>query len=134
MKCEECGKEFVNEYWEGGYIDHVVNFVGNKEVYVHRNDIEDMAGEIVFNGNDIRDLNYIEDFLKCFMTWDCFPENFKNNVKKIVETVITKIENAEKQVKNIKKFVSPLVVAMLKEEKIDEAFFDLFDECCRECE
>lgn len=132
MKCPECGKEFINEYWEGGYIDHVVNFVGNKEVYVHRKNVEDMASEIVFNGNDLRDLKYIKEFLKCFMTWKCFPEDFKNKVKQIVVTMMSKIKDAEKKVNHIEKTASPVVLAMLKEEKIDDAYYELFDECCEE--
>lgn len=129
MKCECCGKVFYSEYWEGGYIDHVENFVGNRNVYVHRNDIEDMARTIVFDGNNLRDLRYVKEFLKCFMTWDCFPEDFKHSVKQIVEAVMSKVAEAEKKVKKLEKSTSPLVLAMLKEEDIDDAYFDLFDEC-----
>ena len=129
MICQCCGKEFYSEYWEGGYIDHVVNFVGNRNVYVHKIDIEETAREIVFDGNNIRDLQHIKEFLKCFMTWDCFPEDFKNSVKQIVDAMISKIGKAKKQVKKLEETTSPLVLAMLKEEDIDEAYFDLFDEC-----
>jgi hypothetical protein len=129
MKCECCGKVFYSEYWEGGYIDHVENFVGNRNVYVHRNNIEDMARTIVFDGNNIRQRCYIKEFLKCFMTWDCFPEDFKHSVNQIVEAVMSKVAKAEKKVKELEKSTSPLVLAMLKEEDIDDAYFDLFDEC-----
>ena len=129
MICECCGKEFYTEYWEGGYIDHVQNFVGNRNVYVHRNDIEDMAREIVFDGNNLRDPKYIKEFLKCFMTWDCFPEDFKHSVKRIVDAMISKIAEAKKKAREIEKSTSPLVLAMLKEEDIDDEYFALFDEC-----
>ena len=133
MKCECCGKEFISKYWDGGYIDHVNNFVGNRDAFANRNNIEDMASEIVFSGNNLRDIRVIDDFLKCFMTWDCFQEDFKNKVKKIVKTMVSKIKNAEKQVKELEKSTSPIVLAMLKEEEIDDAYFDLFDDCCIEC-
>jgi hypothetical protein len=129
MECECCGKRFYREHWEGGYIDHVVNFVGNRGVYVNRNDIKDMASEIVFDGNNIRELRYIKEFLHCFMMWDCFPEDFKNSVEKIVKAIIAKIADAKEEVKNLEKSISPLVLAMFKGEDIDDAYFDLFDEC-----
>lgn len=132
MKCDCCGKTFISLYWEGGYIDHVENFVGNRDVYVNRSDIKYMAREIVFDGNNIRELKYIKEFLKCFMAWDCFLKDFKNCVKQIVEAVISEVAEAEKKVKVLEKSVSPLVLAMLKEEDIDDAYFDLFDKCCEE--
>jgi hypothetical protein len=134
MKCECCGKTFYNEFWEGGYIDHVVNFVGNRDVFVHRGDVKDMALDIVFNGNNLRKPNVIKDFIKCFMTWDCFSEDFKQSVKQIVDAMMLKIAEAEKEVKRLEKSTLPLVLAMLKNEEIDDAYYDLFDECCEEAE
>lgn len=132
MKCDCCGKEFYSEYYEGGYIDHVENFVGNRHVYVYRNDVKDMAREIIFHGNDLRQTIYIKEFLKCFMTWDCFSEEFKNNVKDIVIAMLDKIKKAEARAEVIRKREFPFVIAMLKREKIDDAYFDAFDECCGE--
>lgn len=132
LKCKCCGKKFASKYWEGGYIDHVENFVGNKEVFVYRNDAVDMAWEIIFNGNDLRELRHIREFLKCFMTWDCFSKDFKNRVKQMVDAMLEKLEKAHKRVKQINKEESPLVLALLKEEKIDDAFNELFDGCHKE--
>lgn len=132
MKCECCGKTFASEYWEGGYIDHVENFVGNRRVFVHRNDVNDMAREIIFSGNDLRELNTISDFLKCFMTWDCFPEEFKARVKKIVDAFIAKYKEANKKCKKLQNTLPPMVIAMISGEKIDASYYDAFDECCEE--
>lgn len=131
MKCECCGKEFYSEYWEGGYIDHVVNFVGNRNVYVLRNDVQDMASTIIFSGNDLRQVCYIEQFLECFMTWDCFSDDFKNKVKKIVDKMLEKLKAANEKAEKILETEDSLVLALLKEESIDEAYFDLFDEIVR---
>lgn len=132
MKCECCGKTFVSEYWGGGYIDHVVNFVGNRNVFVHKNDVNDMAREIIFDGNNLRELGTIRDFLKCFMTWDCFSEEFKARVKRIVEAFIVKYCKADKHRKKLECSLPPMVLAMITGEDIDDAYFDAFDECCKE--
>ena len=132
MKCECCGKEFISLYWEDGYIAHVTNFVGNKDVFAQRCDLIDMAREIVFDGNNVRPQNVIRDLLKCFMTWDCFSEDFKQCVKKIVDAVILDVENAKKEAERLEKSISPLVIAILREEDIDDAYYYLFDRCCAE--
>jgi hypothetical protein len=130
MKCPCCGKEFVSEYWGGGYIDHVTNFVGNRDVFVRKNDPVEMASEIIFDGNNLRELSTIKDFLKCFMTWNCFPEEFKKRVKAIVDEFVKKYKAAQKRCDEIRKKESAIVVAILEGEDIDDAYFDLFDECC----
>lgn len=134
MKCDCCGKTFISEYWGGGYIDHVVNFVGNRNVFVREYDVNDMAQEIIFSGNNLRELSTIRDFLKCFMTWDCFPEEFKTRVKRIVEAFIVKYCEADKHRKKLERSLPPMVLAMIQGEEIDDAYYEAFDECCKEPE
>jgi hypothetical protein len=130
MKCSRCGKEFVTEYWEGGYIDHVVNFSENRDVNCNREDAEEMAREIIFSGNDVRQARYIKERLGCYLTWEEVSKEKKARVNLIVNAMVKGLEEAEKRVNQIEKKESPIVLAMLKEENIDESFFDLFDECC----
>lgn len=78
MKCECCGKTFISDFWEGGYIDHVNNFVGNRNLYIQRG-IYDMARDIVFSGNNIRPTWVIRDFINCFSPW---KTNFEEMAKK----------------------------------------------------
>ena len=127
MSCDCCGKEFSQEYYQGGYIDHVVNFVGNMDCHKARNSIEDMAENILFDGNEIRETCYIEDFLKCFKTWDCFDDEFKGKVEKIVEVMLEKLKTAKAEANHIKKTTNPLVLAIVKGKDLDDAYWELFD-------
>lgn len=128
MKCDCCGKEFVTEYYEGGYIDHVENFVGNMRVRKSRNDVGDMADAILFDGNDIRSTWCIREFLNCFKTWDCFDDKFKGKVEKIVEPMLKTIESAKAEADHIEKTTNPLVLAIIREDSLDDAYWKLFED------
>ena len=57
MKCPVCGKEFITKYWEGGYIDHVSNFVDNYKIKLNKlNNLDDIINDLT-----IHSLNYREE-------------------------------------------------------------------------
>ena len=132
MKCPCCGKEFFSKYWEGGYIDHVTNFVGNMDAYKNRDSVKDMAMEICFVGNDLRQSNVRRDFLKCFLTWKGFDQEFKAKVKRIVDEFGNQIQNAEDRVKCMKAKMTPLEIALFKGDDLDDSFWGLFDDVVQE--
>ena len=88
MCCENCGKEFYAEYWQGGYIDHT-NMTRNFEIYLHRG-IESIVEEITQDGNDYRELENIDDRLKCFLIWLKKKKVSKEMLKEIKEKVAEK--------------------------------------------
>lgn len=79
MCCPVCGKHFYSYYGSGGYIDHVTNFVGNRDVIAKSP--ERCLEEICFDGNYVRDNSDIKARLECFMLWD----NASSHTKAIVE-------------------------------------------------
>ena len=103
MKCECCGKTFYTEYWQGNYIDHVENFAQHREALAHSCNVKDMAKKIVFNGADFREEWCIKEFIKCFMKWDCFSEDFKQRVKQIVDATLLNIKKAKRTAERLEK-------------------------------
>lgn len=94
MYCENCGKEFYTEYWQGGYIDHT-NMTSNFKVYLKRG-VKSIIEEITKDGNDYRELDDIECRLNCFLIWLKKKEVSKEMIQEIKEKVAEKkkyIEN-----------------------------------------
>lgn len=105
MVCPICGIEIYNEYYEGGYIDHVTNFAGsdwNKSVMLKRG-VGNCVFSICFNGNDIRYENDIRERLECFMKWKEPDDNTKEQVKHICERLLKDIENAREKAEKLSK-------------------------------
>lgn len=132
LKCDCCKRTFFSEYWEGGYIDHVVNFAEHRNIFGSRDDVRDMARKIIFDGNNVREIRHIKEFMKCFMTWDCFSDDFKVQVKRIVDNMLKELKKARTRADRLIAKKTPLVLAIVREEYDDGAFFDLFDDCCKE--
>jgi len=95
MYCENCGKEFYSEYYEGGYIDHT-NMTHNFEISLHRG-IGDIVEEITQDGNDYRELEDIDDRLKCFLIW----LEKKKVSKEMLEEIKEKVAEKKKYVENL---------------------------------
>lgn len=95
MYCENCGKEFYTEYWQGGYIDHT-NMTRNFEIYLHRG-IESIVEEITQDGNDYRELKDIDDRLKCFLIW----LERKEVSKEMIEEIKEKVAEKKKYIENL---------------------------------
>lgn len=76
--CPVCGKEFYQEYSEGGYIDHT-NFSTNLCVMYNRYKAGDKEAfkELVYSGNNIRRKEDIKTQLECAKVF------FKDNKKMI---------------------------------------------------
>lgn len=95
MYCENCGKEFYEEYWQGGYIDHT-NMTSNFECHLHRG-IESIVEEITQDGNDYRELKDIDDRLKCFLIW----LEKKKVPKEMIEEIKEKVAKKKKYIENL---------------------------------
>lgn len=95
MYCENCGKEFYTEYWQGGYIDHT-NMTNNFEISLHRG-TEDIVEEIIRNRNDYRELEDIDDRLKCFLIW----LEKKKVSKEMLEEIKEKVAEKKKYIENL---------------------------------
>lgn len=68
LKCDCCGKTFLDEYWREGYIDHYINFTRHFPSLVERG-VQEIFYKIVNDGNDLRHKSDIKDRLKCFKTY-----------------------------------------------------------------
>lgn len=88
MYCENCGKEFYSEYYKGGYIDHT-NMTSNFEIYLCRG-VESIVEEITQGENDYRELEDIDDRLKCFLIWLKKKKVSKEMLEEIKEKVAEK--------------------------------------------
>lgn len=95
MYCENCGKEFYTEYWQGGYIDHT-NMTYNFEVSLHCG-TERIVEEITQDGNDYRELEDIDDRLKCFLIW----LEKKKVSKEMLEEIKEKVAEKKKYIENL---------------------------------
>ena len=99
MVCEHCGKKFYSEYYEGGYIDHYVNFSSRKDML--GKDIDYDIRQICYNGNEIRDVCDIDDRLNCYLKWDNVPSETKTIVQKRCNFLFDKIQKAQEKAENI---------------------------------
>lgn len=95
MYCENCGKEFYIEYWQGGYTDHM-NMVNNFEV-IKNCGIDDIIQEICMGGNNYRELEDIDDRLKCFLIW----LKKKKVSKEMLEEIKEKVSEKKKYIENL---------------------------------
>lgn len=87
LVCPVCGKIFYQEYYEGGYIDHM-NFANNLGIMYKRYNAGDKNAfdELIKDGNDIREPENIKAQLKCAKVY------FKDN-KKIIKHLETLANN-----------------------------------------
>ena len=83
--CDVCGAEFEEEHWEGGYIDHM-NLACNRHIYSDPGRYAELVEDIVFCDGALRDKADVETRLNCVMHWDGIPNNFKQNIKDVVES------------------------------------------------
>lgn len=95
MYCENCGKEFYEEYWQGGYIDHM-NMVHNFDCSLHRG-LDRIIKQICQDGNDYRELDDIDDRLKCFLIW----LEKKEVSKEMIEEIKEKVAEKKKYIENL---------------------------------
>ena len=89
-KCPCCGTSFCSDYYEGGYIDHVLNFSKRyhdnyKQGYLKSWYLKELVEDIVFSGNYPRDDIDSKNRLACFMLWDFVDEPFKSKVSETVK-------------------------------------------------
>ena len=95
MYCENCGKEFYEEYWQGGYIDHM-NMVHGFDCFLHRG-LDSIIEEICQDGNDYRELEDVDDRFKCFFIW---LEKQKVS-KEMLEEIKEKVAEKKKYIENL---------------------------------
>lgn len=99
MKCPICGKDFYEEYWRGGYIDHVTNFAEQLLDYRYetierpQEFIDRLVEDIYYDGNDIREKDDIECRLNCFLKAEFIPKEIREEVEKAIRPHIGKKEN-----------------------------------------
>lgn len=92
--CDICGKHFRSEYYTGGYIDHVNNFVGNKRIY--EKDLNRCLETICFQ-DGLRESGDIIDRLNCFLKWDGVSDEDKQMIAKKCNKLLEKISKAEEK-------------------------------------
>ncbi len=124
--CDCCGKEFYSDYWAGGYIDHVVNFSNRRYAYSDKTP-RDIARNIIFSGNNLRSIEDIVIRLDCFMTWRTVSDETKTEVKRIVDEMVTQLWDALNNAREIAKNTPLMVLAMLREDDLDDSFWEAFN-------
>ena len=111
MKCDCCGKTFFSKYYEGGYIDHYINFSKNFEEWVKfDNAIENFYEEIVFAGNRLRGKGRINERLDCFSKY-CEKNNHNDlliSVKSAVQTQLDHLKELDDIRSQIEKITDSL--------------------------
>lgn len=115
--CEYCGKEFFSKYYRGGYIDHYGNFSSHKNSF--GNDIDDDISEICLHGNDVRDVDDIQERLNCYLKWDNISDEMKSEVTAMCNALIDKVQKAQRKAKDIVKNMTMLERRYLIEEAKD---------------
>lgn len=101
MYCEFCGEKFFDKYWDGGYIDHYVNFSSPERHKWTGKDADTAFENIVKNGNDYRSIEDIKNRLNCFMQWPDVSDEVKNEARCKCEFLIDKMKKAKDKVENI---------------------------------
>lgn len=135
MYCPCCGKEFFSKYYQGGYIDHVVNFSNHRKSYAKDEPSYAafrLSRDILFSGNNIYPLNEIETRLNCVMYWDCISDDVKKKVREIVIRTMAKIKDANNEVIDILDSISPMALAIIKDDDLNDCYKDAFDESVEE--
>lgn len=128
LKCECCGRTFNTRYFEGGYIDHVENFAENRYTYLDSKDpVKKFSEKILFDWNRLRQPHIIREFLSCFMEWDCVSDDIKHKVNSIVEDMLLEINDAKREAIKLEKTISPIILATLKNNSRDVAYFYEFE-------
>lgn len=98
MYCENCGEEF---YFENEYIDHM-NMVNNFEPTLYRalhfkHGLQEIIDKICKDGNDYRELEDIDDRLKCFLIW----LKKKKISKEMLQEIKEKVAEKKKYIENL---------------------------------
>lgn len=98
MYCENCGEEF---YFKSEYIDHM-NMVNNFEPTLYRAlhlkyGLQEIIDKICKNGNDYRELEDIDDRLKCFLIW----LEKKKISKEMLQEIKEKVAEKKKYIENL---------------------------------
>lgn len=127
MTCDCCGRTFYSEFWEGGYIDHVVNFSQHFKSYSEReNVVEHLSKEIIFSGNSVRSIYEINIRLNCAMKSIYFSDDVKTKVKRIVGELLDALKKANIEVDNIKQSASPMALAILEDDSLNNAYRETY--------
>lgn len=110
MKCPVCGKEFVTEYWEGGYIDHVSNWVDNYKIKLNRlNNLDDIINDLTISSLNYRDEKDIIERKNCFIKWLRKQKVSEDIIKEIEERTLERLKHiadVNNDVKLIKKIIN----------------------------
>jgi hypothetical protein len=114
LKCDCCGKTFVTEYYNGGYIDHYVNFVRNFPCFIKEGKNK-VFGKVVYDGNELRDKDDIKVRLSCFKVY-CERNNLLSFYSE-VEKEVTKHLSHLCKLDEIRKEISKLVEGLEDEDK-----------------
>lgn len=126
LRCDCCGKTFWSKYYVGGYIDHVTNFSRHRNKYAKEKNLVKLARNICFNGNEIYPVNEINTRLNCFMHWEGFSYEEQGKIREIVTGTLSKIKDASKEVIIIRETASPMALALLKGDNLDDCYYDVF--------
>lgn len=101
MYCEFCGRVFYDKYWDGGYIDHYMNFSSPDHHKWTGKDVDTAFREIVKKGNDYRSIDDIKNRLNCFMQWPDVSEEVKDGTRCKCEFLIHKMGEAKLKAQKI---------------------------------
>jgi len=123
MVCENCGKEFYTEYYDGGYIDHM-NMVNNFQVSLNRG-LDSIVDDICKSGNSWRPVSDIDIRKTCFIKW-----LEKQDVsKEFIERVINQVDKTQEHISEIETKTEKLQNQLNELDWIDRKYIidNLFD-------
>ena len=109
MKCPVCGKEFITKYWEGGYIDHVSNWVDNYKIKLNRlNNLDDIINDLTIHNLNYREEKDIIERKNCFIKWLIKQKVSEDIIKEIEKRTLERLKHIA-EVNNDVKFIKEII-------------------------
>ena len=109
MKCPVCGKEFITKYWEGGYIDHVSNFVDNYKIKLNKlNNLDDIINDLTIHSLNYREEKDIIERKNCFIKWLRKQKVSEDIIKEIEERTLERLKHIA-EVNNDVEFIKEII-------------------------
>ena len=127
MICDCCGKEFLCEYYEGGYIDHVTNFSSQFDWYANCSDpVGRLSHDIIFGGQGLRSIYHMSEMLYCAKVSKHIPDDVKQKVEAVVSKIMDELTKAHNEVRDIEKTASPLAIDILHRDSNGNSDYALY--------
>lgn len=109
MICPVCGKEFYSKYWEGGYIDHVSNWVDNYKIKLNKLDnLDDIINDLTIDNLNYREEKDIIERKNCFVKWLRKQKVSEDFIKEIEERTLERLKHIA-EVNNDVKFIKEII-------------------------